>query len=79
MDRPSPGITPIATAADLGKAIHNERKRQGYTQAETAGLCGVGTTFLSDLENGKPTAELGKALFVARSLGIDLFAVKRGA
>ena len=57
----------------------NERKRQGYTQAETAGLCGVGTTFLSDLENGKPTAELGKALFVARSLGIDLFAVKRGA
>lgn len=76
---PQPHRIRIATASDLGAAIREERKRQGYTQAETAGLCGVGVTFLSDLENGKPTAELGKALFVARSLGIDLFAVKRGA
>jgi len=28
--------------------------------------------FISDLENGKPTAELGKVLRVIQSLGLEL-------
>ncbi len=68
----------VATAKDLGLIIRNERKRQGFTQKELAGLSNVGITFLSNLENGKETAEIGKALAVATMLGIDLFAQRRG-
>lgn len=67
----------IATSKDIGSLIRAERKRQGFTQTELAGLCGVGLTFLSNLENGKQTAELGKALNVLTVLGIDLFAERR--
>ena len=67
----------VATAEDLGAIIRDERKRQGFTQTELAGLCGVGVTFLSQLENGKETAEIGKAVSVATMLGIDLFAERR--
>lgn len=68
----------VATAKDLGLIIRNERKRQGFTQTELAGLSNVGITFLSNLENGKETAEIGKAIAVATMLGIDLFAQRRG-
>lgn len=68
----------IATSKDIGSLIRAERKRQGFTQTEFAGLCGVGLTFLSNLENGKQTAELGKTLNVLTMLGIDLFAERRG-
>lgn len=67
----------IATSKDIGSLIRTERKRQGLTQTELAGLCCVGLTFLSNLENGKQTAELGKALNVLTVLGIDLFAERR--
>ncbi len=67
----------VATAKDLGAIIRDERKRQGFTQKELAGLCNVGVTFLSKLENGKETAEIGKAISVATMLGIDLFAAGR--
>lgn len=67
----------IATSKDIGSLIRTERKRQGLTQTELAGLCGIGITFLSNLENGKQTAELGKALNVLTMLGIDLFAERR--
>lgn len=67
----------VATAKDLGALIRAERKRQGFTQAQLAGLCNVGVTFLSKLENGKESAEIDKAISVATMLGIDLFAKRR--
>lgn len=70
-------MTIIANASDLGHAVRAERKRQGFTQAELADYAGVGITFVSNLENGKETAELGKALRVAQTLGIDLHAKRR--
>ncbi len=70
-------MTTIRNAADFGKVIATERKRQGYTQQELAGFSGVGITYLSKLENGKETAELGKALRVMSTLGIDLLARRR--
>jgi HTH-type transcriptional regulator / antitoxin HipB len=42
-------------------------------------MTGGGTPFLSDLENGKETIELGKALVVLAALGIDLKAEVRGS
>lgn len=67
----------IRTPADLGAVIRQARKRQGMTQAELCDLCGVSVTYLSELERGKATAELGKALHVAAMLGIDLTAEER--
>ncbi len=70
-------MQPIQTPADLGNIIRQTRKSQGLTQSELAGLSGVGITFLSNIENGKETAEIGKVLIVANTLGLDLFAARR--
>ena len=68
----------IENVAELGRVIAAERRRQGYTQAQLADFANVGVTYISKLENGKETAELGKALGVLETLGIDLFAERRG-
>jgi y4mF family transcriptional regulator len=65
-------MDPIYEVTILGNLIRKRRKALGYTQAHVAQLCGTGTRFISDLENGKPTIELGKAITVASALGIDL-------
>ncbi len=62
----------IRTVADLGKAIREQRKSDGLTLAETAGLTNVGVRFLSELENGKPTVRLDKVLRVVNALGLRL-------
>jgi HTH-type transcriptional regulator/antitoxin HipB len=62
----------IQTSVDVGKAIRDKRKQGRLTLAEAASLCGVGYRFLSDLENGKPTAELGKTLQVIGCLGLEI-------
>ena len=49
----------------------------GYTQADLSDATGVSISFLSDLENGKETIELGKALYIAQMLGMDLFLTPR--
>lgn len=67
----------IYDAADFGAAVRKRRKELGYTQAELAGYCGCSAVYLSNLENGKETAEIGKALFVLSRLGVDVFAKKR--
>lgn len=48
------------------------RRTKGYSQQEFADLAGVGRRFISNLENGKPTAEIGKVLQVLTALGLDL-------
>lgn len=68
----------ITSSNDFGKAIKTQRKRLGYTQAYLAEYTGLSTSFISNLENGKETAELGKSIFLMNLLGIDLEAVNRG-
>ncbi len=65
------------TAADIGAAIRRKRKEDGLTLADAASLCGVGYRFLSDLENGKATAQLGKVMQVLTALGLDLYIASR--
>jgi len=62
----------IETAADIGKCVREQRKAQGATQPEFAALCGVGVRFISELENGKSTMEIGKVLKVLKCLGLQL-------
>ena len=70
-------MIPLSDTADLGRLIRDERKRQHMTQTELADVSGVGITYLSQLENGKETAEIGKALNVLTMLGLDLYAERR--
>lgn len=63
---------PIKTPRDFGQALRHERKEQGLSQLELAGLSDVGKRFIVELEHGKATIGLGKALQVAHMLGIKL-------
>jgi len=55
----------------LGRRLRAARKRAGLRQGELAALAGVGNRFLSELENGKPGVELGRALRVVSALGLE--------
>ena len=57
----------------VGKLVQTERKRQGLTQLQLAGLANTGIRFVSDLENGKGTVQLQKLLAVLSALGLGLF------
>ena len=67
----------IETAKDIGRAVRRKRQEQGVLQEKAAGLSGVGTKFLSQLENGKETAEIGKVLQVLRTLGLEIYIYPR--
>jgi len=56
----------------LGQLIKQQRKSIGLTQSEVALACGVGIRVISDLENGKPTCHIGKALLVLESIGLNV-------
>ena len=62
----------LADAATLGVAVRQARKTHGLTQAGLAGLAGTGPRFISELERGKESAELGKVLGVLAVLGLRL-------
>ena len=63
----------IRTCEAMGKRIRELRRAQGVTQAQLAGLSNTGVRFISDLENGKETCQLGKILHVLATLGVDVF------
>ena len=62
----------LLTPEDFGRLVKKERKALGLTQAELALTSGTGMRFISDLENGKPTCQIGKTLTVLKTLGIRL-------
>jgi transcriptional regulator with XRE-family HTH domain len=70
--RRSEVLEKVRSTVDIGKAVRKKRKEDGLTLAEAAALCGVGYRFLSNLENGKATAELGKTLQVLFGLGLEV-------
>ena len=65
-------IWEIASAKDFGTAVREARARERLTQRQLALAVGSGERFIVDLENGKPTIRLGKAIEVAAALGIRL-------
>ena len=67
----------IQNASDFGSAIRAARRTRGLTQQQLADFSGVGITFVSNLERGKPTSEIGKAICVALTAGLDIFAEDR--
>ena len=67
----------VKSTADLGLQIRQRRKELGYTQAFLSEYSGLSASFISNLENGKDTAEFGKVLFLINLLGMDLELEKR--
>lgn len=62
----------ISRPSDLGFALRQLRERSGTTQSELAGVAGVGRKWLSQLENGKATAEIGLILRLVHTLGYEV-------
>ena len=63
---------PVRTSAALGAAIRAQRKRLALSQLDLAGLGNTGNRFIVDLENGKPTVQLQKALDLMDLLGLEV-------
>ncbi|MGE0213176.1 MAG: type II toxin-antitoxin system Y4mF family antitoxin [Parvibaculaceae bacterium] len=61
----------------LGHRVREERRAQGLTQAQLAGLTGVGVRFVRELEAGKESCQLGRALRVLAALGLELSVERR--
>ena len=68
----------ITDAKSYGEAIRKRRKELGYTQAYLTEFTGFSVSFISDLERGKATAEIGKSIYLANLLGMDLYMENRG-
>lgn len=62
----------IRSAQDFGAAVRAKRKALGWTQTELAARSGTGERFVVELEAGKPSCQLEKALIVARTVGIEI-------
>ena len=62
----------MMSSKKLGRLIRKRRKEVGLNQAELALASGTGARFISDLENGKETCQLGKMLKVVSNLGFEM-------
>lgn len=62
----------IDTPSQFGDAVAAARKQLGITQRDLALAINSGERFIVDLEAGKPTAQLGKALAAAKAVGLKL-------
>lgn len=62
----------MTSSENLGQRIRKRRKEIGLNQADLELASGTGVRFVSDLENGKETCQLGKFLTVAANLGFEL-------
>jgi y4mF family transcriptional regulator len=65
--------TSLRTTKELGALVRETRKAQGISQEQLAGVANTGVRFVSDLENGKPTVQLEKAIKVLEALGLGLY------
>ena len=63
-------LYPFTTEHDAGKVFSQTRERLGLDQVLAASLSNVSASFLSDIENNKPTLHTGKVLQVIRNLNL---------
>ena len=67
----------IKSAREVAALIREQRRRNGWSQAELARRVGVGRDWIIQFEKGKATVELGLVLRVLKELGIGLQAETR--
>lgn len=69
---------PIKNVKELGCMIRAFRKSQQLTLDKVSGITHIGMRFLSELERGKETAEIGKTINIINKLGLELIIQPRG-
>ena len=62
----------MLTPSEIGQAVRRARKAMGLRQDEFAAAAGVGLRFVVELEQGKPTVQLGRVLAVLAAAGLEL-------
>ena len=70
------GNMDIVDSKALGETVRLARKRLKVTQKDLALVSGTGLRFIIELEQGKPTCQLGKALGILQALGLRLKVVE---
>lgn len=65
-------MTTISDATTFGARVRTAREQLGLRQEDVALASGVGVRFVGDLERGKATVELDRALRVAAAVGLDV-------
>ena len=61
---------PIHTVQDIGLAVRAVRKQSHIRIDDFALTAGVSKQFMTDLENGKATVQMGKVLELLKELGL---------
>ena len=61
---------PLTTVEDAGLAIRALRKHSGVRIDDFALTAKVSKQLMTDLENGKPTVQMGRVLRLLQSLGV---------
>ena len=74
----TPNAQLVKSTKELGELLRKKRKDQGLTQAQVAEHCGLSPRFISEVERGKTSAEIGKVLYLLETLGVDLIVDTRG-
>ena len=62
----------IKNVQELGVFIRKCRKNQGVTQRQISALAGVSPRLVGELERGKVTIEIGRAIRVASAVGLTI-------
>ncbi len=62
----------VVDALEFGQLVRQRRRKLRMTQRDLALVVNSGERFIVELEAGKPTCQLGKALATAKALGIEL-------
>jgi transcriptional regulator with XRE-family HTH domain len=63
---------PLTTVLEAGVAIRTLRKRAGIRIDDFALTAGVSKQFMTDLENGKATVQMGKVLDMLQRMGVKV-------
>lgn len=63
---------PLTSVLEAGIAIRTVRKRAGIRIDDFAMAAGVSKQFMTDVENGKATVQMGKVLDMLQRMGIKV-------
>lgn len=77
-DNISPKFGQVKNSKELGTLIRAFRKSQELTLERIYGVTKISTRFLSELERGKETAELGKVFNALNKIGLEVYVHPRG-
>lgn len=62
----------VKTAADIGRVVREARLHVGLSQKALAAQAATTQPWISEVENGKETAEIGMVLRILSHLGLTL-------